>query len=77
MADYQSAQAITAKAQEMFSEAKQLVLANASSNSAIVKLGTDLSKLKNDIDSKIPYDNAVMLVDKTIQPSLKMAFNLR
>jgi hypothetical protein len=62
----------------MFSEAKQLVLANASSsNSAIAKLGTDLSKLKNDIDSKIPYDNAVMLVDKTIQPSLKMAFNLR
>jgi hypothetical protein len=79
MADYQSAQAITAKAQEMFSEAKQLMLANASSssNSAIAKLGTDLSKLKNDIDSKIPYDNAVMLVDKTIQPSLKMAFNLR
>src|ERR687886_711649 len=50
MADYQSAKAIAAKAQEMFDEAKQLVSANESSStsSAISKVGNDLSMLKND-----------------------------
>jgi hypothetical protein len=78
MADYQSAQAIAAKAQEMFNEAKQLVPANSTSTttSAIAKLGSDLSTLKSDIDSKAPYDKVVTLIDDTIQPGLKVAFSL-
>jgi len=78
MADYQSAQAIAAKAQEMFNEAKQLIPANSTSTtiSAIAKLGNDLSTLKSDIDSKAPYDKVVTLINDTIQPSLKAAFNL-
>jgi hypothetical protein len=78
MANYQSAQAIAAKAQEMFNEAKQLIPANATSSitSAIAKLGSGLSTLKSDIDSKAPYDSVVTLIDNTIQPSLKAAFNL-
>jgi hypothetical protein len=59
MADYQSAQAIAAKAQEMFNEAKQLIPANelSSTSSAITKVGNGLSTLKNDIDTKVPYDS--------------------
>jgi hypothetical protein len=78
MADYQSVQAIAAKAQEMFNEAKQLVPANSTSTtaSAIDKLSSDLSTLKSDIDSKAPYDKVVTLIDDTIQPNLKAAFSL-
>ena len=78
MADYQSAQTIAAKAQEMFSEAKQLVHANESSSasSAITKVGNDLSKLKNDIDTKVPYDKVATFANSTITPDLKAAFKL-
>jgi len=78
MADYQSAQAIAAKAQEMFNEAKQLIQANGSSStsSAITKVGNDLSKLKNDIDTKIPYDRVATFANSTITSDLKAAFKL-
>jgi hypothetical protein len=78
MADYQSAQAISAKAQEMFNEAKQLIPANESSStlSAITKVGNDLSMLKNDIDTKAPYDKVATFTNSTITPDLKAAFKL-
>jgi hypothetical protein len=78
MADYQSAQAIAAKAQEMFSEAKQLVRANDSSStlSAITKVGNGLYILKNDIDTKVPYDKVATFANSTITPDLKAAFKL-
>jgi hypothetical protein len=78
MADYQSAQAIAPKAQEMFNEAKQLVSANESSStsSAISKVGNDLSMLKNDIDTKAPYDKVATFANSTITPDLKAAFKL-
>ena len=55
MADYQSVRVIAAKAQEMFSEAKQLVYANESlsTSSAITKVGNDLTSFKNGIDTKV------------------------
>jgi hypothetical protein len=74
VADYQSAQAIAAKAQEMFNEAKQLIPANDSSS--ITKVGNDLSKLKNDIDTKVPYDRVATFANSTITPDLKAAFKL-
>jgi hypothetical protein len=78
MADYQSAQTIAAKAQEMFNEAKQFVPANESSStsSAISKVGNDLSMLKNDIDTKVPYDKVATFANTTITPDLKAAFKL-
>ena len=78
MADYQSAQAIAAKAQEMFNEAKQLIPANelSSTSSAITKVGNDLSTLKNDIDTKVPYDRVATFANSTIKPDLKAAFKL-
>jgi hypothetical protein len=78
VADYQSAQAIAAKAQEMFNEAKQLVRANESSSalSAITKVGNNLATLKNDIDTKAPYDKVATFANSTITPDLKAAFKL-
>lgn len=78
MADYQSAQAIAAKAQEMFNEAKQLVRANESSSTlaAVTKVGNDLTTFKNDIDTKVPYDKAATFANSTITPDLKAAFKL-
>jgi hypothetical protein len=78
IADYQSAQAIAAKAQEMFNEAKQLIPANelSSTSSAITKVGNNLSTLKNDIDTKVPYDRVATFANSTITPDLKAAFKL-
>jgi hypothetical protein len=76
VAEYQSAQALASKAEEMFNEAKSLMSSNATSPSNIAKVGNDLSQLKSDIDAKKPYDNVATLIDSTIQPDIKAAFNL-
>jgi hypothetical protein len=72
MADYQSAQAIAAKIQEMFNEAKQLT----STSAAITKVGDDLTQFKNYIDSKTPYDRVNSYMEDTLDPDIKAAFKL-
>ena len=72
MADYQSAQAIAAKAQEMFNEAKQLT----STSAAITKVGDDLTQFKNYIDTKTPYDKVNSYMEDTLDPDIKAAFKL-
>jgi hypothetical protein len=72
MADYQSAQAIAAKAQEMLNEAKQL----ASTSAAITKVGNDLMQFKNYIDTKTPYDKVNSYMEDTLHPDIKSAFKL-
>jgi hypothetical protein len=72
MADYQSAQAIAAKAQEMFNETKQLTSASA----AITKVGNDLAQFKNDIDMKTAYDKVNAYMENTLDPDIKAAFKL-
>ena len=72
MADYQSAKAIAAKAQEMFDEAKQLT----STSAAITKVGDDLTQFKNYIDTKTPYDKVNSYMEDTLDPGIKAAFKL-
>ena len=72
MADYQSAQAIAAKAQEMLNEAKQLT----STSAAITKVGNDLMQFKNYIDTKTPYDKVNSYMENTLDPDIKAAFKL-
>jgi hypothetical protein len=72
MADYQSALAIAAKAQEMFNEAKQLT----STSAAITKVGNDLTRFKNDINTKTPYDEVNSYMEDTLDPDIKAAFKL-
>jgi hypothetical protein len=77
VAEYQSAQALASKAEEMFNEAKSLMSSNATSSSSnIAKVENDLSQLKSDIDAKKPYDSVATLIESTIQPDIKAAFNL-
>ena len=80
VAEYQSAQALASKAQEMFNEAKSLmssnVMSSSSSSSNIAKVENDLSQLKSDIDAKKPYDGVAALIDSAIQPDIKAAFAL-
>ena len=72
MAAYQSAQAIAAKAQEMFNEAKQIT----STSAAITKAVNDLAQFKNDIDTKATYDKVNAYVENTLDPDIKAAFKL-
>ncbi len=72
MADYQSAKAIAAKAQEMFDEAKQLT----STSAAITKVGDDLTQFKNYIDTKTTYDKVNSYMEDTLDPDIKAAFKL-
>jgi hypothetical protein len=73
MADYQSAQAIAAKAEEMFNETKQLT---STSSAAITKVGNDLTQFKNNIDMKTPYDKFNSYMEDTLDPDIKAAFKL-
>jgi hypothetical protein len=72
MADYQSAQAIVVKAQEIFNEAKQLT----STSAEITKIGNDLMQFKNYIDTKTPYDKVNSYIEDTLDPDIKAAFKL-
>jgi hypothetical protein len=72
IADYQSAQAIAAKAQETFNEAKQLT----STSAAITKVGNDLMQFKNYIDTKTPYDKVNSYMEDTLDLDIKAAFKL-
>src|SRR5919202_4526820 len=73
MGDYQSAQAIAAKAQEMFNEAKPLT---STSSAAITKVGNGLTQFKNDISMKTPYDKVNSYMEDTLDPDIKAAFKL-
>ena len=73
MADYQSAQAIANKAQEMFNEAKQLT---SSTSAAITKVGDDLTQFKNYINTKTPYDKVNSYMEDTLDQDIKAAFKL-
>jgi hypothetical protein len=79
MSAYQSAQALASQAQGMLTETKALLPTNVTSatTSTIAKVASDLSQLKNVIDTKSPYGNVASLVQKTIYPDLDGAFRLK
>ncbi|HET7390681.1 MAG TPA: hypothetical protein VFJ51_07645, partial [Nitrososphaeraceae archaeon] len=75
----QSAQALASQTQQMLSQAKSVIPANATSatKAAVSKLDVDLSQLKKTIDEKDPYDKVASLVQKTIYPDIDAAFHLK
>jgi hypothetical protein len=79
MSAYQSARALTSQAEQMFTQTKSLIPANATSGTktAIDKVVADLSQLKNTIDTKSPYNTVTTLVQKTIYADLDAAFHLK
>ncbi len=75
MSAYQTAKALTPQAQDMFTHAKTLVPSNATSttNTALTKIGSDLSQLKSLVDAKAPYEKIATLVQKSVYPDINTA----
>ena len=76
VADYQSAQALAAKAQEIFNNELR-PLANGNATNSIAKFENSLIQLSNLIDKKSSPMELVMVGHSQVQPSLQFAFNLR
>jgi hypothetical protein len=76
MADYQSAQALAAKAQEIFNNELKPIASNKSS-AFITSLENGLAQLNNSVEDKAFPTDIMMIVHKQIHPNLLEAFNLK
>jgi hypothetical protein len=76
IADYQSAQALATRTQQLFSEqVKQLAPAN--STEFIADLEAGLARLKQAIDNKEPFTNVQIILHSEVHPNLGKAYNLQ
>jgi hypothetical protein len=76
MADYQSAQALATRTQQLFSEqVKQLAPAN--STEFIADVEAELARLKQAIDNKEPFTNVQIILHSEVHPNLGKAYNLQ
>jgi hypothetical protein len=76
MTDYQSAQALTTKAQNIFkTELKPIASGNSSVH--VVNLENGLMQLNNSIKNKASPTDVMMVVHTQIHPNLSEAFNLK
>jgi hypothetical protein len=76
MTDYQSAQALATKAQEIFNtELKPIALGNTSIS--ITNLENGITQLNNSIKNKASPMDVMMIVHTQIHPNLLEAFNLK
>jgi len=76
MMDYESAQALAARAQELFNT-KLKAMAESNATEAVRALDAGLKKLKQAIDDKAPHDNVDVIVHTDIHPNIQKAYNLR
>jgi hypothetical protein len=74
LAEYQSAQAYTNEAKQMFDEVKVLAPSNASS--AISNAENGINEMITAINNKAQFSTVDEIVDSKVLPSLKMTFNL-
>jgi hypothetical protein len=75
VADYQSAQALAAKAQIFNNELKPI--ASNKSSAFITSLENGLAQLNNSVEDKAFPTDIMMIVHKQIHPNLLEAFNLK
>jgi len=76
MMDYESAQALAARAQELF-DTKLKAMAEANATEAVMALDAGLKKLKQAIDNKAPLDEVDVIVHSEVHPNIQKAFNLQ
>lgn len=76
MMDYESAQALAARAQELF-DTKLKSLADANATEAVTALDSGLKKLKQAIDNKAPLDDVDVIAHSDIHPNIQKAYNLQ
>jgi hypothetical protein len=76
VAAYEGAQALTARAQELF-DTKLRALADANATQAVTDLDVGLRHLKEAIDDKEPHDDVDLIVHSEVHPNIQEAFNLQ
>jgi DNA-binding ferritin-like protein (Dps family) len=76
MMDYESAQALAARAQELF-DTKLKALADANATQAVTALDAGLKKLKQAIDDKAALDDVDVIVNSDVHPNIQKAYNLQ
>jgi hypothetical protein len=76
VSDYQSAQGLINKAQEIFNNVLK-AKAPLDKTSAIGSLENGLSQLKSAIDAKKPYTDVMLIIHTKVHPNLTIAFNLK
>jgi hypothetical protein len=77
-ADYQSAQALAAKALEIFkAELKPMMSNNNNTTAFITNLENGLTQLNNSIRSKASPMDIMTIVHTQVHPNLMQAFNLQ
>jgi hypothetical protein len=76
-ADYQSAQALAAKALEIFKAELKPMASNNNTTAFITNLENGLTQLNNSIRSKASPMDIMMIVHTQIHPNLMQAFNLQ
>jgi hypothetical protein len=76
MMEYESAQALAARAQELF-DTKLKALAVANTTDAVAALDSGLDNLKEAIDAKAPLEDVDVIVHTEIHPNIQEAFNLQ
>jgi hypothetical protein len=76
VADYQSAQALSAKAQEIFNNELR-PLANRNATNSIAKLEDGLIQISDLIENKSSPMELVMVGHSQVHPSLQSAFDLQ
>jgi hypothetical protein len=79
VADYQTAQALSDKAQQIFNEDIKPIAAEPTSNvtTFIVKLENGLIQLRNAVNNKAAPMDVMMIVHTQIHPNLQKAYNLQ
>jgi hypothetical protein len=75
--EYQTAQALAAKALEIFNKNSKPISATSKVTTANAQVGKDLSQLKTAIDNKAPFMNIMNLVHVHLHPTLITAYNLQ
>jgi hypothetical protein len=72
-AAYQTAQALSSRALELYKEIKSMSMVSTAAES----VQNGLVTLKSDVDKKVSFDTVDGLIDDTITPSLNSSFDLK
>lgn len=74
--DYERAQALAARAQELF-DSKLRAMADVNATDAVIALDAGLKKLKQSIDDKAPLDEVTVIVHSDVHPNIQTSYNLQ
>ena len=77
MTEYQTAQSLAVKAQDIFNKNLKPLAGNIQSNTPNSQIDKDLSQLKTAIDNKEPFRDIMKIVHLQLHPTLITAYNLQ